>query len=94
MSLNINGFVVLLLFAAFLISRAVLVWKRKADLWDVHTGVKRDENWVPNLQEIMQEEKFMQYKRRVDYIFISCASFYEWALKKLMQIKLFARNNT
>lgn len=91
MNLNINGFVLLLLFVVFLISRVALQWKKKSDLWDVHIGVKHDENWVPNLQEILHEEKFMKYKRRVDYIFISCASFYEWTVRRFMQIKIFAK---
>ncbi len=87
-----NGFTLLLLVGCFLFSRVALKWKRKADAWDKHVGKKHDKNWVPNYSELMENKKFEQYKRRVDYVFISLCSCYDWAIRRLMRIKIFGGN--
>lgn len=89
--MRLDGFTLILLFGFFLFSRVALKWKTKADKWDEHTGEKHDKNWVPNYSELMEDKKFEQYKRKVDYIFISLSSFYNWAIRRLMQVKMFAR---
>lgn len=89
--MKLDGLVLLLLAAIFLLMHIAGQWKKKADKWDEHIGNKHDENWVPNVSEMLNEERFMKYKRRIDYVFISAASFYEWVIRRYNQIKIFAK---
>lgn len=91
--MRIDGVLLLLLFVFIMIFHVVMQWKKKADKWDVHIGNRHDEYYVKNYQEIMNTRKFEQYKIRMDYLFISLASFYDWAIRRFMQIRVFAKKD-
>jgi len=92
--MRIDGLMILLLLGFITVFHIVMQWKRKADEWDKHVGKKHEEYYVKNYQEIMNTRKFEQYKIRLDYLFISLASFYDWAIHRFMQIRIFAKRDT
>jgi hypothetical protein len=85
--MSINGLFLLMLITGIVLIKIVVGWKEKADLWDQRVGIKKDELHVPNYQELMSTKKYLQFKARMDYFFISASSFINWCSQRISQIK-------
>lgn len=87
-----NGFGLVILFFALIYIAKSSEWYRKAKAYG---NQKIDPNYVPNYEEIIRAKEFDLYKRKVDYLFISLCSFFNWMIEKLIrryqQIKAFVK---
>ena len=90
--MEVNNLTILLLYLFALYFVISMRWKKKADLFDK----KNNENYVPNYEELIRERQYRNFKRRVDYFFISLSSFSNWVIersaRRMRQTRAFRRD--
>jgi uncharacterized protein YehS (DUF1456 family) len=77
-----NGLHLILLFIILILA---LKLSKTKDQLSIYEG-KKEKIYVPNFEELMRERDYKNFKRRIDYVFLSGVSFVNWALMRAKQV--------